>query len=178
MERGVHSVCFRGDFAIKHTSWIPTLKLVWKCVTRWSILFMCNTFSCWLVLLSFLYIVLALVCCANSDNIHLFPVPMQSDQYRSCSTAKRRDGCRLVHPDLEQPKHRCGSVTHLFVRFVNESTLAIWFWRIIVKRPRILSAQFVVLYKPCKPKPKPSRNDMISTHQRSARTNDGKTTLI
>ena len=44
--------------------------------------------------------------------------------------------------------------THLFVKFVNESTLAIWFWRIIVKRPRMLSAQFVALYKPCKPKPK------------------------
>ena len=45
--------------------------------------------------------------------------------------------------------------THLFVKFVNESTLAIWFWRIIVKHPRMLSAQFVALYKPCKPKPKP-----------------------
>ena len=45
--------------------------------------------------------------------------------------------------------------THLFVKFVNESTLAVWFWRIIVKRPRMLSAQFVALYKPCKPKPKP-----------------------
>ena len=45
--------------------------------------------------------------------------------------------------------------THLFVKFVNESTLAIWFWRIIVKRPRMLSAQFVALYEPCKPKPKP-----------------------
>ena len=44
--------------------------------------------------------------------------------------------------------------THLSVKFVNESTLAIWFWRIIVKRPRMLSAQFVALYKPCKPKPK------------------------
>ena len=45
--------------------------------------------------------------------------------------------------------------THLFVKFVNESTLAIWFWRIIVKHPRMLSAQFVALYKPCRPKPKP-----------------------
>ena len=42
--------------------------------------------------------------------------------------------------------------THLFVIFVNESTLAIWFWRIIVKRPRVLSAHLVALYKPCKPK--------------------------
>ena len=46
--------------------------------------------------------------------------------------------------------------THLFVKFVNESTLAIWFLRIIVMHPRMLSAQFVSLYKPCKPKPKPS----------------------
>ena len=45
--------------------------------------------------------------------------------------------------------------THLFVKFVNESTLAIWFWRFIVKRPRMLFAQFVALYKPCKPKPTP-----------------------
>ena len=35
--------------------------------------------------------------------------------------------------------------THLFVKFVNESTLAIWFWKIIVKRPRMLSAQFVAV---------------------------------
>ena len=44
---------------------------------------------------------------------------------------------------------------NLFVKFVNESTLANWLWRIIVKCPRILSAQFVAPYKPCKPKPKP-----------------------
>ena len=53
--------------------------------------------------------------------------------------------------------------THLFVKFVNKSTLAIWFWRIIVKRPRMLSAQFVALYKPCKPKPKP--RDQLIKHQ-------------
>ena len=51
--------------------------------------------------------------------------------------------------------------THLFVKFVNESTLAIWFWRIIVKRPRMLSAQFVALYKPCKPKPKPKATSLL-----------------
>ena len=41
--------------------------------------------------------------------------------------------------------------THFFLEFVNESTLAIWFWRIIVKRPRMLSAQIVALYQLCKP---------------------------
>ena len=56
----------------KHTSWIPTLKLIWKCVTRWSILFICNTFSCWLVLLSFLYIEFAVVRCTNPDNVNCF----------------------------------------------------------------------------------------------------------
>ena len=34
--------------------------------------------------------------------------------------------------------------THLFVKFVNESTLSIWFCRIIVKSPRM----FVALFKP------------------------------
>ena len=48
MDSGVHSVCFLGDFAIK-TGWIPTLKLVWKCGTCSSILFMCNTFCCRLI---------------------------------------------------------------------------------------------------------------------------------
>ena len=43
--------------------------------------------------------------------------------------------------------------TRLFVKFVNWSTLAIRFWKITVKHPRMLSAQFVALYKPCKPKP-------------------------
>ena len=41
--------------------------------------------------------------------------------------------------------------THLSVRVVNESTLAIWIWKIIVTHPRMLSSQFVALYKPCKP---------------------------
>ena len=62
--------------------------------------------------------------------------------------------------------------THLFVKFVNESTLAIWFWRIIVKRPRMLSAQFVALYKPCKPKPKPCKpSQKITRHRCILRVN-------
>ena len=52
MDSGVHSVCFRGDFAIKTVVGL----LVWKCGTRSSILFICNTFCCRLILLSSLYI--------------------------------------------------------------------------------------------------------------------------
>ena len=83
-------------------------KLVWKCVTRSGILFICNTFCCWLILLSSLYIELALVCCADPGNVHCFgtifpnlnfvfvsicaarPVHIQSDQYRSWLTVKER----------------------------------------------------------------------------------------
>ena len=70
------SVCFRGQFVIKtvvgFTTGLRKRKLVWNCVIRWSIFFMCNTFSCWLVLLSLLYIELALVSCWNPDNVHCF----------------------------------------------------------------------------------------------------------
>ena len=100
MDSGVHSVCFRGDFAIK----IVVGFLRWKCSTRSSILFICNTFCCRLILLSSLYIELALVCFTNPDNVYCFgtifptlnfvfasicaahPVHIQSEQYRSCST--------------------------------------------------------------------------------------------
>ena len=73
----------------------------------------CNTFCCWLYILSSLYIKVALVCCTKPDNIHCFgtifpklnfvfasicaarPVRIQSTQYRSCSSVKqRRDSSR------------------------------------------------------------------------------------
>ena len=63
--------------------------------------------------------------------------------------------------------------THLFVKFVNESTLAIWFWRIIVKRPRMLSAQFVALYKPCKPKPRENFWTYLNSLQRHHNESNG-----
>ena len=63
----MYTVCFRGDFTIK--------TVVGKCVTHSSILFICNTFCCWLILLSSLYIELALVCCTNPDYVFgtIFP---------------------------------------------------------------------------------------------------------
>ena len=86
-----------------------------------SILFICNTFCCRLILLSSLCIELALVCCTNPDNVNCFgtifpnlnfvfasicaarPVHIQSDQYRSCSTVNNMT-TRGIHPDGEQPK--------------------------------------------------------------------------
>ena len=126
-------------------------KTRWKCVTRSSILFICNTFCCWLILLSSLYIELALVCCTNPIIVSCFgtifpnlnlvfasicdarPVHIQSDQYRSCST---------VNSD-------CQSMTSGGWGATKNSAVAL-----------------------------SSRNDMISRHQRSARKNEGKTALI
>ena len=105
MESDVHSVCFRYDFAIKTVVGFLRKNSFQICGTPSSILFICN--SCWLVVLSFLYIDLTLVCCRNPDNVYCFgtifpnlifvfasicaarPVPMQSDEQRSCSTVTR-----------------------------------------------------------------------------------------
>ena len=108
---------------------VTHFQTVWKCVTRSSILFICNTFCCWLILLSSLYIELALVCCTNRENVHCFgtifpnlnfvfasicaarPVHIQSDQYRSCSTVKQRRavGAAPFISMGNNQKQRCGS---------------------------------------------------------------------
>ena len=44
----VYTVCASAVISPLRPWWIPTLKVVWKCVTRSSILFICNTFCCWL----------------------------------------------------------------------------------------------------------------------------------
>ena len=101
----VYTVCASAVISpLRYSGWIPTLKLIWKCVTRSSVLFIYNTFCCWLILLSSLYIELALVCCTNPDNVNCFgtmfpnlnfvfasscaahPLHIQSNQCRSCST--------------------------------------------------------------------------------------------
>ena len=118
-------------------------------------LFICNTFCCRLILLSLsLYIELAPVCCTNPNNVNCFgtifpnlnfvfvsiwaarPVHIESDQYRSCSTAKQGPAVGAT------PSIPIGGATR-------NSAVALG-----------------------------SRNNMISIHQRSARTSEGKTTLI
>ena len=122
MDNGVHSVL---PWSSHHydTNWIPMLKLVWKRVTRSSILFICNTFSCWLVVLLFFFTLSQHWCAVWTPTMLIVigtifsnlkfvfasicvtrPVPMQSNQYRCCSTVKRRAGCRSVDPNGEQPK--------------------------------------------------------------------------
>ena len=143
MESGGCSVCFRGDFAIKHTSWIPTLKLVWKCRHTLKHFIYMQYFSCWLVLLSFLYIELALVGCTNPDNVHCFgdciseseicycinlrrsSVPHAIRPIRkwlNCQTTPRVGAARFIPMSISQ-KQRCGSwvremTWHLYTRGV------------------------------------------------------------
>ena len=129
MDSSVHIVCFRGDFTIKTVVGFLRKNSFEKCVTRWSILFICNTFSCWLVLLlSFVYTELALVCCRNPDNVYcfgtIFPniifffLHQSAPPVRSPCTPTNSEVAQLPDhalgeargiPDGEQPKQRCGS---------------------------------------------------------------------
>ena len=124
---GVHRVCFRVHFIHKTVFGFLRRNSFEKCVTRWSILFICNTFSCWLVLLfctNLCYFVhwvstgvpweppqcsltgtifpnlkfISASICATR------PVTMQSDEYSSCLNVKRRGVCRSVDPNRKQPK--------------------------------------------------------------------------
>ena len=122
----VYTVC-ASAVILPLRQWLGSYaKTMRKCVTRPSILFICNTFCCWLILLSSLYIELALVCSTNPDNVHYFgtifpnqnfvfasicaarPVHIQSDQYRSCSTVKQRRAVGAA-PFIPMQKQRCGS---------------------------------------------------------------------
>ena len=85
-------------------------------------------FCCWLILLSSLYIELAVVCCTNPDNVHCFgtilpnlnfvfvsicaarPVHIQSEQYKSSTVKQRRAvGAAPFIPMRSNQKQRCGS---------------------------------------------------------------------
>ena len=135
-------------------SYAKTRLKMWHTFTGKHLIHM-QYLCCWLILLSFLYIELALVCCTNPDNVHCFgtifpnlnfgfasicvahPVHIQSDQCRSCSTVKQNSDARWV----------------LFQTFM----------------PMGATKNSAVALS--------SRNN-ISIHQRSARTNEGKTPLL
>ena len=73
-------------------------KLVWKCGARSSILFICNTFCCRLILLSPLYIELALVCCTNPDNVHCFRTIFPNLNVAFCLNLCRPPGAYSIWP--------------------------------------------------------------------------------
>ena len=125
MDSGVHCVCFPRWIRHQDCSLFPTQKLVWKMKYFIHMQYF-NTLSCWLVLLSSLYIEFALVCCRNHDNVHCFGTIFPEICF--CINLRRPSGphairriekllnCqttrwyRSVDPDGEQP------------------TTALWFW--------------------------------------------------
>ena len=149
MDNGVHSVCFRGDFAIKtvvgflrknsfenvahvqafysYAVLFLLTNLVIVFVHRVSTGVLYEPRHCFGTVFLNLNFVFASICAAR-------PVHIQSDQYRSCST-----------------------VNNMTTRSRHSSR-----WGATKNSAVALS----------------SRNNMIPIHQRSARTNEGKTTLI
>ena len=103
--RPVYTVCASAVISPLR-QWLDSYaKTRFKMCHTFKHLFICNTFCCRLILLSFfLYMELALVCCTNPNNVNCFgtifpnlnfvfasiwaarPVHIESDQYRSCST--------------------------------------------------------------------------------------------
>ena len=59
-------------------------------------LFIGNTFSCWLVLLSFLHIELALVWCRNPDNAHCFGTVFPNLIFVFCINLRRPSGRHAI----------------------------------------------------------------------------------
>ena len=119
-------------------------------------LFICNTFCCRLILLSLsLYIELALVCCTNPNNVNCFGTIFPNLNFVFASIW----AARPVHIESDQYRScstvkqgpgccRCYSI-HPDWGATKNSAVALG-----------------------------SRNNMISIHQRSVRTNEGKTTTI
>ena len=145
MDSGVHSVCFRGDFAIKTVSHVQAF----------IHLFLCNTFCGRLILLSLsLYIELALVCCTNPNNVNCFGDYIPESKLCFCVNLSRPPGPYWIRPIQKllnrQTRTRCQCYSiHPDWGTTKNSAVALV-----------------------------SRNNMLSIHQRSARTNEGKTTLI
>ena len=134
-----------------------SFKLVWKCVTRWSILFICNTFSCWLV-----FIVIVFVHWVSTGVLYelrqcsLFRdyIPGYIPESDICSCINLRRG-----PSGPQ-------AIRLKEKLLNCQTTR---WVPLGSSRWAATKNSAVALS--------SRNNMISI-QRSARTNEGKTTPI
>ena len=117
-----------------------------KYITHWSILFICNIFSCWLVLLFYMQIVLALVCNRNPSSVLCFGTifPNQNVVFASFS---------VTRPVLciEKLSH-CQTLWWVPLGWIQ--------WGATWPNNSILTLNM--------------RNNMISLHQRSARTSECK----
>ena len=149
MDNCLHIVCSRGHFAIKTVVGFLRKNTFENRVTRWSIIFTSNIFSCWLVMLSFSYIELTRVCCRNPDNVHcfgtIFPnlksvLHQSAPPVRSPCNPMNREvaqvsngavGTTQLSPMESNQKQRCGSgfaKWHIYTIGVRGRMNAKWRW--------------------------------------------------
>ena len=150
MDSGVHSVCSRGDFAFKTVVGFLRKNSFEKCVTRWSILFICNTFGCWLVLLEFFVHWVSTGVLWEPRQCSLFGDYNPESEICFCTNLRRPSGPHAIRQSCSTVKRRGGCRTV-------ESR-----WGATKNSAVALSA----------------RNNIRFMHQRSARANEGKITLI
>ena len=113
-------------------------------------------FCCRLILLSSLYIELSLVCCTKPDNAHCFGTIFPNLNFVFASIC----AARPVHIQSDQSRS-CSIVNNVTTR--DECSRHSSRWGATKNSAVALSSR---------------NNMMISIHQRSARSNEGKTTLI
>ena len=121
-------------------------------------LFICNTFCCRLILLSLsLYIELALVCCTNPNNVNCFGTIFPNLNFVFASIWECKPPARSI---LNRTNTEVAQLS-------NKDPLSVLHpphpdWGATKNSAVALGSQ----------------NNMMSMHQRSARTNEDKTTLI
>ena len=158
---------FRGrgqSYARRHGTWnslplrqwlVSYAKTRFKMCHTFKHLFICNTFCCRLILLSLsLYTELALVCCTNPNNVNCFGTIFPNLNFVFASNLSRPPGPYWIRPIQKllncQTRTRCQCYSiHPDWGATKNSAVALGL-----------------------------RNNIISIHLMSARTNEDKTTLI
>ena len=151
----MYTVCASAVISPLRQWFDPYAKTHLKMCHTFKHLFICNTFCCRLILLSLsLYIELALVCCTNPNNVICFGTIFPNLNFVFASIwAAHRSILNLTNTEVAQ--------------LSNKDPLSVLYsihpdWGATKNNAVALG----------------SRNNIISIHQRSARTNEGKTTLI
>ena len=153
--RPVYTVCASAVISPLRQWLVSYAKTRFKMCHTFKHLFICNTFCCRLILLSLsLYTELALVCCTNPNNVNCFGTIFPNLNFVFASNLSRPPGPYWIRPIQKllncQTRTRCQSYSiHPDWGATKNSAVALGL-----------------------------RNNIISIHLMSARTNEDKTTLI
>ena len=150
--RPVYTVCASAVISPLRQLLDSYAKTRFKMCHTFKHLFLCSTFCCRLILLSLsLYIELALVCCTNPNNVNCFGTIFPNLNFVFASNLSRPPG-----PYWIQKLLNCQTRTHCQCYSIHPD------WGATKNSAVTLGL----------------RNNMLSIHQMSARTNEDKTTLI